>query len=110
MPTPATRRRSKSRRRTASTCRWCRRRFGSTAMTSERDARFGFAPADDAPIRYLERIRDYYQALGYGAPYEWAHYADVPFHRLDKPLAEARVTIVTTAAPYRPDKGDQGPG
>ena len=79
-------------------------------MTSERDARFGFAPADDAPIRYLERIRDYYQALGYGAPYEWAHYADVPFHRLDKPLAEARVTIVTTAAPYRPDKGDQGPG
>jgi hypothetical protein len=33
----------------------------------------------DAPIPYLERTREYYQALGYGAPYEWAHYADVPF-------------------------------
>ena len=35
---------------------------------------------------YLQRIRSYYQALGYGAPYEWAHYADVPFQRLRKPL------------------------
>jgi glycine/betaine/sarcosine/D-proline reductase family selenoprotein B len=29
---------------------------------------------------------------------------------LNKPLDECRVTIVTTAAPYQPDKGDQGPG
>ena len=36
----------------------------------------------DAPIRYLERTREYYQALGYGAPYEWARYADVPFQPL----------------------------
>jgi hypothetical protein len=79
-------------------------------MTTERDERFGFAPADDAPIPYLQRIRDYYVTLGYGAPYEWAHYAGVPFHRLEKPLADACVTIVTTAAPYQPDKGDQGPG
>lgn len=64
----------------------------------------------DAPIPYLERIRTYYQALGYGAPYVWAHFAGVPFHRLVKPLAEARVTLVTTAAPYQPGKGDQGPG
>jgi hypothetical protein len=71
---------------------------------------FGFAPAHDQPIPYLQRVRTYYQALGYGAPYEWAHYAEVPFHRLNKPLAECRVTIVTTAAPYQPDKGDQGPG
>ena len=28
---------------------------------------------------YLERVREYYQALGYGAPYEWAHFDDVPF-------------------------------
>lgn len=71
---------------------------------------FGFAPAHDAPIPYLQRIRIYYQALGYGAPYEWAHYADVPFRPLDKPLSECRVAIVTTAAPFQPDKGDQGPG
>ena len=64
----------------------------------------------DAPIAYLARIRSYYQALGYGAPYEWTHFADVPFHRLPMPLAKARVTLVTTAAPYQPDKGDQGPG
>ena len=60
-------------------------------MTSERDGKFGFAAAHDAPIPYLQRIRDYYQALGYGAPYEWAHYAEVPFRPLDKPLSECRV-------------------
>jgi len=79
-------------------------------MTSERHSKFGFAASHDAPIPYLQRIRDYYQALGYGAPYGWAHYSEVPFRRLDKPLSKARVTIITTAAPYQPDKGDQGPG
>jgi D-proline reductase (dithiol) PrdB len=58
----------------------------------------------------MQRIRDYYVTLGYGTPYEWAHYAEVPFQPLQKPLAQSRVTIVTTAAPYQPDKGDQGPG
>src|SRR5438477_28000 len=33
-----------------------------------------------------------------------------PFQPLKKPLKESRVTIVTTAAPYDPAKGDQGPG
>jgi D-proline reductase (dithiol) PrdB len=70
----------------------------------------GFAAADDAPIPYLQRIREYYSALGYGAPYEWAHYADVPFTPLGKPLSESRVALITTAAPYQPGKGDQGPG
>jgi glycine/betaine/sarcosine/D-proline reductase family selenoprotein B len=79
-------------------------------MTNERGEEFGFAPAHDAPIPYMQRIRDYYVALGYGAPYEWAHFSQVPFQPLKKPLAQARVTIVTTAAPYQPDKGDQGPG
>src|SRR5215475_7849933 len=64
----------------------------------------------DPPIAYLQRTRDYYQVLGYGAPYEWAHYADVPYQPLSKPLSRSRVTIITTAAPYQPDKGDQGPG
>jgi hypothetical protein len=76
---------------------------------SARDIEFGFAPVEDLPIRYIERTRDYYQALGY-PPYAWAHYAEVPFHSLAKPLSRCRVTIVTTAAPYQPDKGDQGPG
>lgn len=61
------------------------------------------------PIPYLERIRTYYQALGYGAPYVWAHYDEVPFYRLDKPLSHCRVALITTAAPFQPEKGDQGP-
>jgi D-proline reductase (dithiol) PrdB len=79
-------------------------------MTSERGGEFGFAPAHDAPIPYMRRTRDYYAALGYGAPYEWAHYAEVPFQPLNKALAECRVALITTAAPYRADKGDQRPG
>ncbi|MCY7317351.1 MAG: reductase [Ramlibacter sp.] len=63
-----------------------------------------------APIPYLERIRSYYQALGYGAPYEWAHYAGVPFQPLAKPLSRSRVALITTAAPFQPTLGDQGPG
>jgi D-proline reductase (dithiol) PrdB len=63
----------------------------------------------DAPIPYLQRTRDYYSALGYGEPYRWAHHTEVPFHPLQKPLSQSRVAIVTTAAPYQPDKGDQGP-
>jgi hypothetical protein len=64
----------------------------------------------DEPIAYMQRTRDYYLALGYGAPYEWASFAEVPFTPLAKPLAECTVALVTTAAPYQPDKGDQGPG
>lgn len=70
----------------------------------------GFAPAWDAPVPYMQRTRDWYEKLGYGGPYRWAHYLSVPFHPLEKSLSETRVTIITTAAPFRPDKGDQGPG
>ena len=79
-------------------------------MTSVYGREFGFAAAHDAPIPYLRRIRDYYEALGYGAPYEWAHYSEVPFQPLRKPLSKSSVTIVTTAAPFQPGKGHQGPG
>lgn len=71
---------------------------------------FGFAPPYDVPVPYLQRVRSYYQALGYGAPYEWAHYAEVPFQPLGKPLSRCRIALITTAAPYQPCKGDQGPG
>ena len=64
----------------------------------------------DAPIPYLRRVRDYYLALGYRAPYEWARHDDVPFRRLHKPVAQSRIAIVTTAAPFQAGKGDQGPG
>jgi D-proline reductase (dithiol) PrdB len=77
---------------------------------NEQEDGFGFAPEHDQPIPYRQRIRDYYQALGYGAPYRWAHYAEVPFAPLKKPLGECRIGLVTTAAPYQPGKGEQGPG
>ena len=70
----------------------------------------GVDPAVDEPISYIKRTQAWYLALGYGNPYEWAHFAEVPFTRLSMPLSKARVCLVTTAAPYRPDKGPQGPG
>ncbi|HET7730576.1 MAG TPA: hypothetical protein VFK48_11135 [Usitatibacter sp.] len=64
----------------------------------------------DEPIRYMQRTRDWYLALGYGNPYRWAHHDEVPFQPLPRPLAQCTVALVTTAAPYQPDKGPQGPG
>ncbi|MFN4142806.1 glycine reductase [Aestuariivirga sp.] len=57
----------------------------------------------------MERTRTYYEALGY-APYVWAKFEDVPFVPLKSPLAQCCVALITTAAPYDPSKGDQGPG
>src|SRR4029453_6285837 len=47
-----------------------------------------FAAEHDVPIPYMQRTRDYYQALGF-SPYRWAHYI---------------------AAPFQPELGEQGPG
>ncbi|HWV97953.1 MAG TPA: glycine reductase [Xanthobacteraceae bacterium] len=79
-------------------------------MTSPDDNRLAFAPDDDQPIQYMARTRAYYAAIGYTTPYRWAHYTSAPFQPLRKPLTQSRVSIVTTAAPYDPAKGDQGPG
>lgn len=49
------------------------------------------------PIRYMERTRRYYEAQGFERDYQWAHHDDIPFTRLNRPLSEARVAIVTTA-------------
>jgi hypothetical protein len=45
-----------------------------------------FVAAYDVPIPYIERTRDYYQRVGF-PPYRWAHFADVPFTPLVKPVA-----------------------
>jgi len=79
-------------------------------MTATPEGQLGFAPDDDAPIPYMARTREYYQAIGYTTPYRWAHYVGAPFQSLRKPLAQSRVAIVTTAAPFDPARGDQGPG
>lgn len=64
----------------------------------------------DEPIPYLERTRAYYVALGYPDPYRWAAFDQVPFAPLCRPLRDCRVALVTTAAPFRPEAGDQAPG
>lgn len=60
-------------------------------------------------IDYIDRTREHYLAEGFNNPYSWAHFRDVPFTRLAKPLAESRIGVITTAAEFDPTKGDQGP-
>jgi len=66
-------------------------------LTSKRDRKFGFAAAHDAPIHYLQRIRDYYKALGYGAPSPDGELDDCNIERLTP--GELR---------HRPAEFDQG--
>jgi len=52
-------------------------------------------------ISYIDRTREYYRAQGYEKAYRWAHFDDVPFARPEAPLAGSRLTVVTTARPWR---------
>src|SRR6202012_1287511 len=79
-------------------------------MTVSPDNSLGFDSDEDVPIPYMARTREYYQAIGYTTPYRWAHYVEAPFQPLRRPLDQSRVTIITTAVPFDPAKGDQGPG
>ena len=49
-------------------------------------------------VSYIDKSREYYLAQGYTNPYRWAYHQDSPFTQLEKPLAEARVGLVTTAS------------
>jgi len=51
----------------------------------------------DDYVRYIEKTREYYLAEGYAAPYRWAHFDDIPFTRLAKPIAQCRIGLVTTS-------------
>ena len=62
------------------------------------------------PVDYMQRMRDYYLALGYNNPYQWAYHESVPFHALKKSVTQSRIGLVTTAAPLKSGAGDQGPG
>ncbi|MBX2868263.1 MAG: hypothetical protein KTR18_06285 [Acidiferrobacterales bacterium] len=64
---------------------------------------------DRGPISYIRRTREWYQGLGYGEPYQWAHYETVPFTPLSKAISQSTVGLVTTAARFHPEHGDQGP-
>lgn len=57
------------------------------------------SPKPGTPVPYMERTRNYYRALGYDNDYVWAHFGDVPFAQVTKPLSAARVGLITTAGP-----------
>lgn len=54
----------------------------------------------EEPVRYMERTRHYYRALGYTKDYVWAKHDKAPFVRLTKPLADCRLALITTASPF----------
>ena len=53
--------------------------------------------ASDVP--YIIRTRDFYRAQGYSSDYQWAHFDDVPFKPLSKPIDQARMAVITTSMP-----------
>jgi D-proline reductase (dithiol) PrdB len=53
----------------------------------------------DVPIKYMDRTRDYYRALGYAQDYIWATFDDVPFSQPAIPLSDMRIALITTASP-----------
>jgi len=59
-------------------------------------------------VSYIDRTREYYAAQGYERPYRWARHDDAPFTRLPRPLSECRVTVVTTASPWRDQQARDG--
>ena len=60
-------------------------------------------------VKYIERTRDYYLSQGYDQTYQCAHFDDVPFTTLKKPLAQSRITLISTgeiAIRFDPDSED----
>jgi len=47
------------------------------------------------PIRYVDALNNYYGAMG-NPPYKWTVHDSAPLHQLDKPLAECRVSLLTS--------------
>lgn len=60
-------------------------------------------------VSYIDKSREYYQAQGYEHPYRWAKFDAVPFTPLARPLAEARVAVVTTSFPEHHDSAFGAP-
>ena len=59
-------------------------------------------------VSYIDRTREFYAAQGYDEPYRWAHFADVPFAKLPRPLADCRVTTITTASRWHTEPARDG--
>jgi len=60
-------------------------------------------------VSYIDKSREYYSASGYDQPYRWAAHDEVPFTRLDKPLSECNVAVVTTTFLHHHDSAHGAP-
>ncbi|MDX2155689.1 MAG: hypothetical protein SFW09_04180 [Hyphomicrobiaceae bacterium] len=63
-------------------------------------------------VRYIDRTREDYLRQGYEKSYQWAHFEDVPFAPLKKPLRECRIGLLGTsevAVHFDPEKGEVNP-
>lgn len=56
-------------------------------------------------LSYIDKSREYYAAHGYGQPYRWAAYDEVPLAKMTKPLSESKVAVVTTSFLHHEDGG-----
>ena len=61
---------------------------------------------DTSPVQYMARTRAFYEAQGFEKAYAWAHYDEVPFTPLPKPLGECVLGVITTAALYEREATD----
>jgi D-proline reductase (dithiol) PrdB len=57
----------------------------------------GVDPTHRTFVSYIDKSREYYLARGYGNPYRWAYFDEVPFALLKQPLSQSTVTLITTA-------------
>jgi D-proline reductase (dithiol) PrdB len=57
-------------------------------------------------VRYIDKTTAYYAKEGYEKPYAWAHFDEVPFTKLDKPLSECRLTLISTSDVTIKGEGD----
>jgi D-proline reductase (dithiol) PrdB len=58
----------------------------------------GNDPAYRTFVSYIDKSREFYAAQGFEAPYRWAHFDDVPFTPLWKPLESSVLALITTAS------------
>tara|TARA_Y100000588_G_scaffold331179_1_gene368635 strand:+ start:773 stop:1294 length:522 start_codon:yes stop_codon:yes gene_type:complete len=56
-------------------------------------------PAYRSFVSYIDKSRDFYAAHGYEHPYRWTTNDQSPFTSLQKPVAESRIGLITTALP-----------
>lgn len=65
-------------------------------------------PAQRTFVSYMDKSREFYAAQGFHEAYRWAHFDEVPFTPLRKPVSQWVVTLITTAS-LPPEAGQDQP-